>query len=274
MGIFDGVYFVSDFDGTLLDNIDYKISEENIAAIKYFMSEGGKFGFATGRIISELEDFNDLVSPNAPSITCNGSLLYDFSNGESTLVGEIGEDIIPFLEYVEKAYPNVMIDITTDHTIYHYRTNSSIIKHKSISNADFAEVKHFSLTPHPWLKIAIWDEPEKIRYFSENAERERLDKKYKFMYSYEYCCEISLVSADKGAALLKAKKTLENIKTVVAIGDNENDVTMLKNADISMVPSNAVEDAKQSADIILDCDCNHSAVAKAIYRLKEIILSK
>ncbi len=271
MGIFDGIYFVSDLDGTLLDNKNYKISEENRAAIKRFMSEGGKFGFATGRIVSELREFDDVVGTNAPSITCNGSLIYDFSNGKSTLVGEIEDDIIPFLDYVEKAYPSTMIDLTTADTIYYYRPNSSLLKHKSISCAEFSEVEHFTAAPHPWLKLAIWDEPDRIKYFAENADRSRLPEKYKFMYSFEYCCEISLVSADKGNALLKAKESLDGIKKVVAIGDNENDVTMLKNADISMVPTNAVDMAKKSADIILDCDCNHSAVANAIEKPEKIL---
>ena len=60
-------------------------------------------------------------------------------------------------------------------------------------------------------------------------------------------------------------------KKVVAIGDNENDITMLKNADISMVPSNAVDAAKLSADFVLECDCNHSAVAFAIEKLKNML---
>lgn len=271
MGIFDGIYFVSDLDGTLLDNKDYKISEKNIAAIKYFMSEGGKFGFATGRIISELKEFDDIVGTNAPSITCNGSMVYDFSNKKSTLVGEMGEDIFPFFDYIEKAYPSSMIDITTADTIYYYRPNSSLLKHKSISSAAFEEMKHFSEAPHPWLKLAIWDEPKETKFLAENVDLSLMPKEYKFMYSFEYCCEISLQSADKGNALLRAKELLPDIKKVVAIGDNENDITMLKNADISMVPSNAVDAAKLSADFVLECDCNHSAVAFAIEKLKNML---
>ncbi len=271
MGIFDGIYFVSDLDGTLLDNKDYKISAENIATIKYFMSEGGRFGFATGRIISELKEFDDVLGTNAPSVTCNGSMVYDFSSKKSTIVGEMSEDIFPFFEYVEKAYPTTMLDITTADTIYYYRPNSSLLMHKSISSASFCEAEHFSMSPHPWLKLAIWDEPQKIKHFAENVDLSLMPKEYKFMHSFEYCCEISLWSADKGTALLKAKDLLTGIKKIVAIGDNENDITMLKNADISMVPSNAVEKAKNSADIVLDCDCNHSAVAFAIEKLKNIL---
>lgn len=272
MGIFEGIYLVSDLDGTLLDNKAYKISEENKDAIKYFMSEGGKFGFATGRIVSELREFDDVVGTNAPSITCNGSMIYDFSCEKGTLVGEMSEDIFPFFDYVEKEYPGTMIEFTTDDTVYYYRANSSLLKHKAISSAFFSEMKHFTEAPHPYLKLSIWDTPENIKSFAEKVDVSLIPKKYKFMHSFEYCCELSLWSADKGTALLKAKELLSNIKKVVAIGDNENDVSMLKNADISMVPSNAVEAAKKAADIVLDCDCNNSAVAFAIEKLKTILL--
>ena len=46
---FKNVLLASDFDGTLADS-DGKIPESVISAIKYFMSEGGRFTVCTGRI--------------------------------------------------------------------------------------------------------------------------------------------------------------------------------------------------------------------------------
>lgn len=271
MGKFDGIYLVSDLDGTLLDNKSYSISDENIKAIKYFMSEGGFFGFATGRIVSELESFDALVCTNAPSICYNGMKIYNFRTGEERIIDEHGEDILPFLEYAEKAYSNLMIQIVANDTIYYYRPNFSLNKHKSISNAKFAEISHYSLIPHPWLKIALWDDPDATKHLANTVDKSLLPERYNFMYSFEYCCEISTKKGDKGTALLEAKKLLSGIKAVVAIGDNENDVLMLKNADISFVPSNAVPAAKGVARKILDCDCNHNAVANAIIQLEKML---
>ena len=273
MGKFDGIYLVSDLDGTLLSSNAYGVSEENIAAIKYFMAEGGRFGFATGRTVNELYELHELIGTNAPSITCNGSKIYNFTAGENRIIDEAKEDILPFLDYVVNEYPNVMIEMVSDSDIYYYRPNSSLEKHKSITNSHFREISHYSLIHHPWMKIAIWDEAEAIKKFAETVDRSKLPENYNFMYSFKYCCEISTFTADKGVALLEAKNQQNGICKAVAIGDNENDVLMLKNADISFVPSNAVPMAKECADIILDADCNNSAVALAIKKLEEMIFS-
>lgn len=271
MGKFDGIYLVSDLDGTLLDNKDYGISEENRDAINGFMAEGGRFGFATGRTVKELFDFNRIVETNAPSITCNGMEIHDFSTGKNIIRDEIREDILPFLKYIEDEYPGMMIDIISDSDIYYFRPNSSLEIHKHLTTASFHEVSHYSLVPHPWMKIAIWDGAEEIEALAGGVDLSKLAKGYNFMYSFKYCCEISTFNADKGNALLEARDMIEGIKKVVAVGDNGNDILMLKNADLSFVPSNAVDLAKQNADIVLECDCNHSAVARVIKMLEEMV---
>ena len=48
MGKFDGYLLVSDFDGTLIDH-NLSISDENTAAIRSFIDQGGRFLGATGR---------------------------------------------------------------------------------------------------------------------------------------------------------------------------------------------------------------------------------
>ena len=269
MGKFSGIYLVSDLDGTLLDNRTYKISCENIEAIKYFMAEGGFFGFATGRIISELRPLDDLIKTNAPSIACNGTKIYDFTTEKGFMIDSASEDILPFLGYVEDNFPDMMIEIVSDDTIYYYRPNSSLKKHQSITNAEILPISHYSLIPHPWVKIAIWNEPDKIRDFANRSDKSLIPPRYNFMYSFEYCCEISTHSASKGTALLKAAETIPNVSTIAAIGDNENDITMLKNADIAFAPANAILQVKEAADIILSADCNHHAVAAAIQELEK-----
>ena len=49
MKTFEGIMLISDMDGTLL-NKDGQISEKNIEAIQEFISLGGKFTVATGRM--------------------------------------------------------------------------------------------------------------------------------------------------------------------------------------------------------------------------------
>ncbi|MEE0967889.1 MAG: HAD family hydrolase [Clostridia bacterium] len=272
MGIFDGVYLACDLDGTLLCSKGKTVSEENAFAIKEFIREGGVFGFATGRASNEIEKFNAGIGSKGICITCNGSTLYDLGTKEHTLLAEAEDDILPFYEYTEREFPEIMFEIvSSDNIIYYYRPNPALDKHRSITNADFCEVGHYTEVPRPWVKLALWAVPEETKRFASEADRSILPDRYNFMHSFEYCCEISRKSADKGTGLLAVKKKLKGINLTCAIGDNENDVTMLKNADISFVPQNAVPMAKENAKYILSRDCNHSAVAEAIEKLRDII---
>ena len=71
MGIFDGTLILSDLDGTLL-NSNAQISQGNIDALKYYMDNGGRFSFATGRNYLGMGYFNDSIPVNAPAVTSNG----------------------------------------------------------------------------------------------------------------------------------------------------------------------------------------------------------
>ena len=54
MGKFDGKLLVSDMDATLLDR-EHRISKANREAIEYFISEGGCFTVASGRMVPAID---------------------------------------------------------------------------------------------------------------------------------------------------------------------------------------------------------------------------
>ena len=80
MGKFDGVLFCSDIDATLL--LNGELPEENRRAIKYFQSEGGRFTLCTGRYLDFFDKYAHLVTPNAPVVAMNGTIIVDNESGE------------------------------------------------------------------------------------------------------------------------------------------------------------------------------------------------
>jgi hypothetical protein len=52
--------------------------------------------------------------------------------------------------------------------------------------------------------------------------------------------------------------------TIVAAGDYNNDIEMLEAADVGICPSNAADDVKRIADVVLDVSCEESAIAAAV----------
>lgn len=71
MDRFDGILLCTDLDGTLFNN-DRTVSEENIKAIEFFKSKGGRFSFITGRMPFFAVDVYNTVRPNAPIGCING----------------------------------------------------------------------------------------------------------------------------------------------------------------------------------------------------------
>ena len=80
MGKFDGIFFATDFDGTLY--YDSKISGENLKAIEYFTSNGGKFTVCSGRYYQFLQNFSSYLKVNTYLICYNGAYIIDLKSGE------------------------------------------------------------------------------------------------------------------------------------------------------------------------------------------------
>ena len=53
-----------------------------------------------------------------------------------------------------------------------------------------------------------------------------------------------------------------DVKKILAIGDYNNDLEMVRYADIGAVPANAIDVVKSAADIVLPADNNHHCVAR------------
>ena len=83
---FNGLLLVSDFDNSLVYTeealqkcVDMPpVSDENRAAIEYFMANGGIFSVATGRAKPAFETVVDGIPMNGPTVLFNGAAIYDF----------------------------------------------------------------------------------------------------------------------------------------------------------------------------------------------------
>ena len=81
--------------------------------------------------------------------------------------------------------------------------------------------------------------------------------------------EFVLPEATKGKALFRMKEWFarrgETVR-IIAVGDYENDLDMLRAADVSACPANAIDLIKQNARMRL-CDHNDGCIADLVDRL-------
>ena len=93
MGKFDGVLFFADYDDTLY-NSAHTVAEEDRAAIRYFMENGGYFSIATGRahrtFTPQIEKEN--IPFNAPVVLSNGAAIYDYASDRYLLESSLPKD--------------------------------------------------------------------------------------------------------------------------------------------------------------------------------------
>ena len=57
---------------------------------------------------------------------------------------------------------------------------------------------------------------------------------------------------------------IKSIEETIAVGDNYNDLSMLKVAGLSVVAANGVDDVKKEADYVTKADNNEGVVAELI----------
>lgn len=117
------------------------------------------------------------------------------------------------------------------------------------------------------------DNAQKIIFISSDAalldtcykEASRFSDKILLEYSGPKSLEFTPIEAGKGTGLLTVSDAL-NIPAgeTVAMGDGENDLSMLLSAGLSIVPSNALGTVKERAGVVLDRSCREDAVAYAI----------
>ena len=262
---FKGILLCTDLDETLLTTGDKRLTDENRRAIEYFMSEGGYFTFATGRVPMGAKLLLDLIKPNVPMICFNGGAIYDFDENKILWGKQLDRAAVRVVEYVEENFPDIGIEVCTDTNLYFCKDNRIGEMHRNHEH-----LPHLSLDYHnifvPWKKVIFLAEADRMPALSEGLKNSPYASAYQFVQSSENYYELLPVGVSKGAALSELAKMLGTSKTI-GIGDNHNDMELIENAKIGVAVANAVSELREAADFIT-VDNNSNAVASVITQLE------
>ena len=261
MGKFEGMLFCTDLDGTLYKN-DKTVSKQNLDAIEYFKSEGGLFTFITGRTSSTSKYICDTINPNAPYGCFNGAGIFDISQNRLLWNMNLPKEAQKLILAVEKELPDIGIQFNTDNKIYFYRDNFAMERFRALTGSEniyssYEDVKDFV------VKIVFAHTDEKrlealIKLLHSHPEADKFD----FVCSERTLYEVLPKGASKGNALCKMAELLGiDINKTIAVGDYNNDVSMIKAAGIGFAVANAVPEAKAVADYITVSNEEHAIAA-------------
>ncbi len=262
MGRFDGILLCSDLDDTLLTS-DKKISQENKKALEMFMSNGGKFAFATGRVPLGARLALEYIVPNAPIICFNGAGIYDFNDNKLLWEKSLDKDAYKVVEYVEQNMPESGIEVCTNDKVYFCRTNRIVRIHKQIEKFPDNDSDYRSIQ-EDWKKVIFMQEHEEMPKIKKLIAESGYSDSYSFIQSSPNYYELLPKGATKGDALRELARILGiDESRTIGVGDNENDFTLVRYAGIGVAVSNAVSMVRDAADYIT-VDNNHSALCAII----------
>lgn len=245
--IFEGYILVSDMDGTLIGS-DRKVSDKNLEAIKYFTDRGGMFTVATGRMLQSVEEFISELHIKCPTMLHNGAKIFDFRNRETYVEHFIEEER---KEAIRKAYemmPNIGIEIFANEVVYVYRSCNLTERYKR-HNFNVVYEMPDNIWKEKWTKVLLIGEKEELDE-AEKLYKNKLDNGNAFRSGACYF-DIVANNISKGRALKELVETLSIDPTkVIAVGDNMNDIEMIKEAEYGFCVENGLDVVKEAASYI------------------------
>lgn len=259
-----------DMDETLLRK-DKSISEEDKKNIARLKDLGVKFVPASGRnyvsIDAQLKELGVLDAENEYVISFNGGAITENKNHK--LLHFTG---IPF-ELAEEFYRrglnyDVCIHVYTKDKVYAY----NFFQDEKNYVAGRMEVEE---TFEKDIKFLQGQDIVKCLY--TNTNQEYLRKIAKELEDITADCDVSYSSnrylefnqkgVNKGAGLRKLAEILGvDMKDTIAIGDNFNDLAMIKAAGLGVGVANVVDGMRGDCDYICEKSCEESAVSEVIQK--------
>ncbi|MFA5659138.1 MAG: HAD family hydrolase [Oscillospiraceae bacterium] len=259
---YSNFFVITDLDGTLLPHSKI-ISDIDLKSIEAFISLGGRFSIATGRPVQSVLLYIQKLNVNMPVILYNGSMIYDFCKNKPVWSVFLNNSVRELIKNVLNEFPDVSAEILTFDEVYAIQINDAERHHIEVTKTT-PIICSVDEAPDGWLKALFAADPERlidvISYINGLSV-----KNVTFVQSCRFFYEMVPENVSKGSALNKLIEICgcKNVKTL-AVGDYYNDSEMIKAADIGFAVSNAQDEVKQIADIVLNESCEENAISKII----------
>lgn len=255
---FEGILFCTDLDGTLYTT-DKKVSEQNASAIEYFKSEGGVFTFITGRAASTSEEIYRTIKPNAPFGCFNGGGIYDRQKRQLVWSVPLDESVLELVDYVYKGMPDVSIEFNTEDIAYQVNMNKAMDYRLKILGLEENHRDYNGFNEKIYKVVFAHHDKARLLELADFLKKHPKSDKFDFINSASILCEIMPKGVGKGTALYQMAEILGIDKNrTIAVGDYNNDISMVECAKAGFAVANAVEELKVVADYITVCNDDHA----------------
>ena len=236
-----------DMDGTLL-NSRHELSPETIRALYKLKEKGIICVICTGRSIAGLEKYPEVLDLDMPMITFNGAVIIDSDKTKILNAFLLQKEYALKIWQLSEKY-NTNLIIWSDNKPYCNRINEQTLFYSKVLKMPLVEIENVQdfIENHQITKMMFFDHENKIKDFKSNISKIK-DFNVNYCMSNQYMLEFFNVQASKANALDFLRRYY-NItpEQMMAFGDGENDIDMLKACGYSYAMKNANAKAKAVA---------------------------
>lgn len=260
----------SDMDETLLS--DQKvITPATVDAIKRASAAGVYFVPNTGRSFNSIQD--NLIQLGLSQktgqyvISYNGAAIVENHHNQVLQVNALPYEIVEQLFNIGMR-EHLCVHVYTVDELYIWNMNELETNYLNGRVAGWKSMHENSLKflqETPITKIIFNIEAEAQRLSMRDYVEKNVDFALNISFSSDRYIEFNDPSADKGQAVL-ALATKLGIKPseVIAVGDNSNDLPMIKAAGLGVSVANGRDFVKDAANYVTQADNNHDPLAEII----------
>ncbi len=257
-----------DMDGTLL-NRQKLVSKENKQAIKRAMDKGIYVTIATGRMPTSAVYFAKQLNMNCPVVSCNGGVVQPLDGSSPIFEAHFPEETIT--ELIELCYKrNWYIRWYIDDNIYvKYYDPKMFPAYGTTKGLKIIPVENnYASYTKNVTQIVVCDANHNIQHIYDEIAQ-IFGNKIGLQQNTGYSMDITPPGITKSVGLSKLADYL-NIKPeeIMAVGDGDNDLTMIAYAGMGVAMENGIDDVKKIAQFITK-DCDDSGIA---YVLEKFVL--
>lgn len=257
-----------DLDGTLV-NESLEISARTLDVLRRVEAEKGvKVVLATGRMFPSAIPFARTLGVTSPLIAYQGAMIRDI---RESLADVLSHPIL-FHRPIELEITRKIIDIVQEQDLHaNIYINDRLYTTRFNPNSTYYQ-KISGVVPQQAddLLAILTEAPSKIMIIDDACDRLVSHLREAFPATLSICksrynfCEIVDASVSKWQAIQHLMQEWDiRPEEVMAIGDQENDLSMLEGAGIGVAMGNAPDNVKERANYVTE-SIDHDGAARAI----------
>lgn len=262
-----------DMDGTFL-NDSKAMTEGNLCALRRAAEAGVKVVVCSGRNLSGLKPYLKYLPKDQPVIAVNGSIIFDH-NKEVIYINPLrNETVFSIIDLLREEYSDVFYQFFHGNIACSERFEG-IIKVYYERNLNQERENRMELRIVPESKRYIKENNAAVTKFEvheqDSSLLQKIREKIESLYDVEVVCgginniEITQRGSNKGSALeILAKYYGYSLEECIAVGNEENDLEMIKKAGLGIAVQNAKDILKEAANYVTTRDNNNDALIEVV----------